>query len=190
MTDLTYVQQGPLAYRFADDVVIVHLASLPNGNVADIELPAKVVLDHIATGRALRAANGHPPIIDLVQQERDALRLRLDEEVASHANTIEVMNQLTDVITKERTPNHWFNADNWDCTYQDEIRSDLFEDLLIGEVMEVGCLRRLPNQWAARVPLDFDEEGDATDDVIRFFPTEAAAHGAALARPITEQESR
>ena len=79
MPDVAYVQQGPLAYRFADDVVIVHLATLPDGQVAGIELPAKVVLDHIAYGRALAIAHGHPPIIDLVQQERDALRLLVDE---------------------------------------------------------------------------------------------------------------
>ena len=77
---------------------------------------------------------------------------------------------------------HVFEVDNWEVTYEARDADILFEELdfMHRSVMRVGCLKRLPDQFAARVPVDEpDENGDHEDFEWRFFDTEAEARAAA-----------
>lgn len=78
-------------------------------------------------------------------------------------------------------PDHLFEADTWEYTYA---ASDFTDTLLdngppADKVVRVGVLKRLPDQFAAYVPVDEpDEDGEHDDFEWRYFATEAEAQAA------------
>jgi len=76
-------------------------------------------------------------------------------------------------------PTHCFNADDWEVTYCWSDRADLHDDMFCGDVLRVGRLTRLPDQWIACVPVTFDEAGRPDETEMRWFDSFEEANTAA-----------
>lgn len=76
-------------------------------------------------------------------------------------------------------PTHCFNADDWEVTYEWSDRADLYDGMFCGDVLRVGRLTRLADQWVACVPVTFDENGAPDETEMRWFNSFEEANAAA-----------
>jgi len=75
---------------------------------------------------------------------------------------------------------HVYDSACWEYTLDADDHAILFEDVVDPSVViRVGCLKRLPDQFAAYIPIDEpDENGDHEDFAWRYFDTEDEARAA------------
>jgi hypothetical protein len=76
-------------------------------------------------------------------------------------------------------PDHIYNPDDWECTYDYEDRYLLVEDEPDpGEYRRFATLLKGPDVYAARVITKRDEAGDVEETEVRWFDSEAEARAA------------
>jgi len=101
---------------------------------------------------------------------------------------VDAVRETATACLAQRAPNtadFYYDKDNWEYTWEE---SDFFDMLTAGDydkrVLRVGRLQKLPDQWAARVPLGEPyEEGDYEEYEWTLFDTEAEARAAAKEVP-------
>lgn len=92
---------------------------------------------------------------------------------ASEARVVELQRE----VARLSKATHWYDVDDWDCTYNDF--EMLVENIDFGEVMHVGRLAELSPVWAVRIATRVDEDGCAEDSEIKTLESEALAEEAA-----------
>lgn len=79
-------------------------------------------------------------------------------------------------------PDYVYDHDNWDCTYEWGMRSELIEhddDLdRAGSIKRFSTLIEGPPKFAARVVISVDEDGEPDEMEIQWFDSEAQAREA------------
>jgi hypothetical protein len=122
------------------------------------------------TDAALRAAAR-----EIDELYRDMLAMPTDAE----ADIAQVVAILARHLAPPAGPTHCFNADDWDVTYEWSDRADLHDGMFCGDVLRVGRLTRLADQWVACVPVTFDENGAPDETEMRWFNSFEEANAAA-----------
>ena len=74
-------------------------------------------------------------------------------------------------------PDYCYCVEAWDCTYEWNDREELVneDNIPLGEILEVGCMAKLPSRWAANVVLTRDENGDPDEIELQWFDSEEDA---------------
>lgn len=106
---------------------------------------------------------------------RDMLAMPTDAE----ADIAQVVAILARHLPPPAGPTHCFNADDWDVTYEWSDRAELLDGMFCGDVLRVGRLTRLTDQWVACVPVTFDENGAPDETEMRWFNSFEEANAAA-----------
>lgn len=75
-------------------------------------------------------------------------------------------------------PDYVYNPDDWEYTQPWGDRSDMVDDLPVGEIQRFSTLTKGPDKWAAKVPTSRDDAGDPIDWETRWFDSEAEARTA------------